>query len=164
MKDTLLKLSQNRYSNTKQFKKWKYSLSTSTISSSSLSLSSNNNSNSIVECNILILHRTLTKYSQNLFDKKRRWSDKVLSQIIENMKSNNEFQSICEFKQKQNNKLNFLESNIKYVNNIRIFSDNDEMLMKCLTCQIYLFHQTDIVIGVCNFFPLLIFLSYYYIL
>ena len=146
MRDTFLTLSQNRYSKNQQFTNW---LSTSPSPSSSSSLKLNDSSSS---CNILILHRTLSKYSQNLFDKKRRWNDKILHNIIDIMTTSNQFQSICDYKTRLRDiNSSDMTSNIKFINKISIFSDNDETLMKCLTCQIYLFHRSDIVIGVSLF-------------
>lgn len=73
---------------------------------------------------VLVLHRTLSKFSQNLFDNKRRWSKATLESIIQSIKS----------------KIASAE--------VDVFSDGDATLMSCISCQIRKFYAADVVIGV----------------
>jgi hypothetical protein len=75
---------------------------------------------------VIVLHRTMSPYSQNLFDVKRRWSRGTLENILHNIRL----------------KLPTAEVNV--------FSDGNATLMSCISCQIRLFSSADIVIGVSN--------------
>ena len=74
--------------------------------------------------NIIILHRTISKYSQNLFDTKRRWKKETLLAIV----------SAIEIAMPESH--------------VDIFSDGDSALMSCISCQIQMFSTADVVIGV----------------
>lgn len=73
---------------------------------------------------IVLFHRTQnSRYSLNLFDSKRRWSNALLGDIVTAITSR------------------FL------MHDIDIFSDGNATLMSCLPCQIQLLQHCDIAIG-----------------
>lgn len=89
-------------------------------------------------CNVLVLFRTITKYSQNLFDRKRRFSQDILQMILSTFHLENHTKSICS---------HFSQTSFQKMY-IRVFSDDNQILMKCISCQIKLFSQANLVIGV----------------
>jgi hypothetical protein len=121
MRETLLKIADKHHSTT-SYLRWE---------SSRLI----NQSNTPHDCNILLLYRTMTKYSQNLFDKKRRFPQMILDQLVALLQESHTTETICS---------KFHGSKL----NLQIFSDADELLMRCIPCQIKLFSQAHLVIGV----------------
>ena len=73
---------------------------------------------------IVLIHRTVSTYSQNLFDVKRRWSRQTLLALM--MALQGQFPHAI----------------------IDVFSDGNSTLMKCIRCQIQLFSSANLVIGV----------------
>jgi hypothetical protein len=147
MREKLLTLSQTIQSSHTPYLRWKTSstsLSSSFASSGqpfpSVFVSKNSSASSF--CNILILYRTMSKFSQNLFDKKRRFPPHILSQLVSLLEdSSSTAQAICSAFSSKN-------ISLRPQLNLRIFSDDNELLMKCIPCQIELFSQSHLVIGV----------------
>jgi hypothetical protein len=134
MREKLLTISRNQQSSHSLYLRWQ---SSSSESGQAFPLKSSSNHSS---CNVLLLYRTMTKFSQNLFDKKRRFPAHILHKIVSLLQdTTTTTQAICSV---------FHPQKISRKLNIRIFSDDDELLMKCIPCQIELFAQSNLVIGV----------------
>jgi hypothetical protein len=127
MRETLLKLAERHHSSP-SYLQWKASL----VRTEQDRLDPSH------DCNILLLYRTMTKFSQNLFDKKRRFSQAILTQLVSLLQESSTAHSIC----------SRFHGNHSYRLNVQIFSDADERLMECIPCQIRLFTQSHLVIGV----------------
>mmetsp|Transcript_11106 Transcript_11106/g.16915 ORF Transcript_11106/g.16915 Transcript_11106/m.16915 type:complete len:173 (+) Transcript_11106:272-790(+) len=89
-----------------------------------VSFSELSSTNLLSRPSVLVLHRTISAFTQNLFDVKRRWPSAVLEKIVAEISSS----------------LNDP--------NVKVFSDSNSLLMECISCQVRLFSEANIVIGV----------------
>lgn len=81
---------------------------------------------------VLIVHRSLSRsYSQNLFDRSRKWSPEDLQAVIGAVQS-------------------ALPSSKKQLR-VVVYSDQDRNIMECIPCQIRLFSVASVVVGVRSF-------------